>query len=129
MTSSITKRLLVGEDDPAQREVLAEVLALEGFEPILAGRPDEVLDALTTRPDLAVLDLIGISTPEVQAALAPGRRPCPLVLVSGSPRLKDAAASLGAVALDKPYEVDELLAIIRALLPDADLAKAAFLGF
>jgi DNA-binding response OmpR family regulator len=128
MTRPDTKRLLIGEDDPAQREVLAEVLALEGFEPVLAGRPEEVLAALRTRPDLAVLDLVGISTPEVREALSPSRRTCPLVLVSGSPELPKVAALLRAGWLDKPYEVDELLALIRQLLPQAGLANAVSVG-
>ncbi len=53
------KRVLVVEDDPAQREAVCALLELEGFDWAAAGNGREALDLLhrETAPDLVLLDL------------------------------------------------------------------------
>lgn len=52
------KRILIIDDDPAVREVIALLLISRGFEPILAGDSHEGLNIIQERsPDLVITDL------------------------------------------------------------------------
>src|SRR5262249_26150211 len=53
------RRVLVVEDDPAQREALAEVLVVWGYEPLLAASAEEALFAVRhKRVDAALVDIV-----------------------------------------------------------------------
>jgi two-component system, chemotaxis family, chemotaxis protein CheY len=109
--------ILLGEDDRDQRDILAELLCSEGYEVLTARAPEEVIEQLPNHPDIVLLDLLGISTPEVfQAMLQLHPRPG-LVLLSANHRLPQLAAQLDADGhLLKPYELDELLEMVRAIM-------------
>lgn len=112
-----TALILLAEDDAAQREVLVEILELEGYRVLTASGPSEVLEGLLRSPELVLMDLVGVASPAVMRALrALPRRPV-LLLVSGDTQLAGAAERLGADGfLGKPYGVDELLARVREAL-------------
>jgi DNA-binding response OmpR family regulator len=109
------KRVLIGEDDPEQRELLGEVLALEGYQVDLADNPSSVVNQIA-HAELAILDLNGVSSPEVAEALAAAEPRPKLLLVSGDPELKGAALRLRADGyLAKPYDLDRLLQQVASL--------------
>lgn len=116
--------VLVVEDEPAQREVLAYNLEAEGFRAARAGTGDEAL-LLTDEqvPDLIVLDwmLPGVSGIEVCRRLKTrgDTRDIPVIMLSARSEEVDRVRGLETGADDyvvKPYSVVELMARIRAQL-------------
>ncbi len=116
--------VLVVEDEPAQREVLAYNLEAEGFRAAQAGTGDEAL-LLTDEqaPDLIVLDwmLPGVSGIEVcrQLKSQAETRSIPVIMLSARSEEVDRVRGLETGADDyviKPYSVVELMARVRAQL-------------
>jgi two-component system response regulator MprA len=115
-------RLLVAEDDRAVRESLSRALELEGYVVTAVGNGAEAIDAVATaRPDVVVLD---VSMPIVDGLTvckvlrADGNR-LPILMLTARTETRDRVAGLDAGAddyLPKPFELDELLARLRALL-------------
>ena len=109
MSSDGRKVVLLAEDDPQQREVLQEVLEYEGYQVLLASAPAEVLAQLGEGPDVVLLDVDGVTSPEVARALDSSKRPA-IILVSADPGLPSIARTLGADGyVSKPYDLEELL--------------------
>ena len=125
-------RILVVEDVPLVRAVLAMRLESEGFSVITARDGVEALDqARDGAPDLVLLDLMLPRLPgervcqELRAD--PRTRALPIVVLSA--RVGDAerlrALASGADAfIAKPYDVERLLVEIRARLATARRAAA-----
>ena len=115
-------RLLVAEDDRAVRESLSRALELEGYMVTAVGNGAEAIDAVAAaRPDVVVLD---VSMPIVDGLTvckvlrADGNR-LPILMLTARTETRDRVAGLDAGAddyLPKPFELDELLARLRALL-------------
>jgi len=109
-------RVLVGEDDPAQRELLGELLEYEGYEVLTAVGPREVLGRLGDA-DVLFLDVHGVVDSEVRRALCSVKPRPSVLLASGDPRLAAMAAWLGADGcIAKPYAVEDLLLALRDAL-------------
>jgi len=116
--------VLVVEDEPAQREVLAYNIRAEGFEVITAEAGDEALVlARETPPDLIVLDwmLPNVSGIEICRQLKLGAETAriPIIMLSARSEEIDRVRGLETGADDyvtKPYSVAELLARVRAQL-------------
>ncbi|MCB1332373.1 MAG: phosphate regulon transcriptional regulator PhoB [Roseivivax sp.] len=114
-------RVLVVEDEPAQREVLRYNLEAEGFDVLLAGGGDEALLLLREEtPDLVVLDwmLPEVSGIEICRRIKadPGTRAIPVVMLSARGDEADRVRGLETGADDyvvKPYSVIELIARLR----------------
>lgn len=109
------------DDDEAIRDLLDDVLELEGYESRCATDGEAALEAAADwTPDLIVLDLMmpkmdGWQFREAQRAL-PHLRDVPVVVVSASQRVKDAYEELGAAAvLAKPFDLDDLISTIGRL--------------
>jgi two-component system response regulator MprA len=116
--------VLIIEDDAGIRETLSDFLRSEGFGVDLACDGAEGLERLATRrPDLILVDLLmpGMGGAQFLARLRADASlgDLPVVLMSGNRRVGPAAAGADAV-LEKPFELDELLAAIRRFLPDAE---------
>jgi len=113
-------KLLIADDDPQLVRALRITLAAHGYDVVTAvdGR-DAITTASRERPDLIVLDLgmpllDGI---DVIAALR-GWTVAPILVVSGRTGSADKVDALDAGADDyitKPFQIDELLARLRAL--------------
>lgn len=120
MTTSKGRILLV-EDEPAQREVLAYNLRAEGFEVEIAEDGDEaVLSVAEYMPDLIVLDwmLPGVSGIEIcrRIKARPETRAIPVIMLSARSEEIDRVRGLETGADDyvvKPYSVAEFLARVR----------------
>ncbi|MFN8021749.1 MAG: response regulator transcription factor [Acidimicrobiales bacterium] len=128
-------RVLVVDDDRAIRESLARALELDGYEVELASDGAVALAAIRERrPDVAVLDVMmpNIDGLTVCRVLRAERDRLPILMLTARTETPDRVAGLDAGAddyLPKPFELDELLARLRALLrrakPDEVEASAA----
>jgi len=116
--------VLLVEDEPAQRELLAYNLAAEGFEVITAANGEEALVLVGERaPDIVVLDWMmpRVSGLEVCRRLKAraATRDLPVLMLSARSEEADLVRGLETGADDyvaKPFALAELMARIRALL-------------
>ena len=115
------RTILVVDDDPNILKVIQRGLGFEGFRVQLAGSGEEALAvARDSDPDLIVLDLMlpGLDGLEVCRRLRRGLN-TPILMLTARDQVRDKVAGLEAGADDylaKPFEFDELLARVRALL-------------
>ena len=118
--------LMIAEDDRAVRESLVRALELEGYAVTSpsATAPRRSTWPAALAPDVVVLD---VSMPIVDGLTvckvlrADGNR-VPILMLTARTETRDRVAGLDAGAddyLPKPFELDELLARLRALLRDA----------
>jgi two-component system response regulator MprA len=115
-------RILVAEDDRAVRESLVRALQLEGYTVVAAANGAEALEAIRqSTPGVLLLD---VSMPVVDGLTvsrvlrSEGNR-LPILMLTARTETSDRVAGLDAGAddyLPKPYDLDELLARVRALL-------------
>ncbi len=116
--------VLVVEDDPAQREVLAYNIRAEGYDVDTAETGDEaLLKVQEDTPDLVVLDwmLPNVSGIEIcrQIKMNNDSQRIPVIMLSARSEENDRVRGLETGADDyivKPYSVAELLARIRTQL-------------
>ncbi|HSG57245.1 phosphate regulon transcriptional regulator PhoB [Seohaeicola saemankumensis] len=116
--------VLIVEDEPAQREVLAYNLEAEGFRVSRAENGEEALLLVAEEmPDLIVLDwmLPNVSGIEVcrQLKMRADTRKVPVIMLSARSEEVDKVRGLETGADDyviKPYSVVELMARVRAQL-------------
>jgi two-component system response regulator MprA len=125
-----TARVLVVDDEPAVRESLTNSLVFEGYEVVAASDGVEALNRVKDeRPDLIVLDVLmprldGLTTCR---RLRAGGDITPVLMLTARDMVGDRVTGLDAGADDylvKPFELDELLARVRALLRRSTLASA-----
>jgi two-component system response regulator MprA len=115
-------QILVVDDDRAVREALERALSLEGFDVELAADGAEALAAVARRqPDAIVLDVLmpGVDGLEVCRMLRKAQSRVPILMLTVRDDLGDRVEGLDAGAddyLGKPFELEELLARVRALL-------------
>ena len=128
-------RLLVVEDEPSISGFVRRGLIFEGFDVEIAVNGRVALEAIRDRrPDLMILDLMlpeidGIEvTRRVRAAEdADGRERMPILMLTARDLVADRVTGLDVGADDyliKPFDFDELLARVRALLRRASPAAA-----
>ncbi|MEP3055283.1 phosphate regulon transcriptional regulator PhoB [Ascidiaceihabitans sp.] len=122
--SAVQPRVLVVEDEPAQREVLAYNLEAEGFAVSRAENGEEALLFVEEdAPDVIVLDwmmpqLSGIEVCR-RLKIKPETRGIPVIMLSARSEEVDRVRGLETGADDyviKPYSVIELMARVRAQL-------------
>jgi two-component system response regulator MprA len=123
-------RLLVADDDRAIRESLERALGLESYAVRTAADGAAALAVIDEeRPDLVVLDVMmpGLDGLTVCRVLRAQRNRLPILMLTARTETSDRVAGLDAGAddyLSKPFELDELLARIRALLRRASAGDA-----
>jgi CheY-like chemotaxis protein len=127
MTALETGRVLVVDDSPVIRDLIAVNLELEGFEVAVAGDGEEALALVAEhRPDVITLDVVmprldGFETAERLRA-DPAFADIPLVLVTARAAAADLARGeeLGMDGyLTKPFEPAELVALVGRLARQA----------
>ena len=130
----MSERILVIEDDPAILKLLQRGLAYEGYlvDTATDGRSG-LLMARDNHPDLVVLDwmLPGMDGLEVCHRLRTGGE-VPIVMLTAKDTIQDRVQGLDAGADDylvKPFNLDELLARIRALLRRTQVKRIPILEF
>ena len=117
-------QVLLVEDEPAQREVLAYNLAAEGFDVTQASNGEEALLLVAEAPpDLILLDWMMplVSGLEVcrRLKMRPETRGIPIIMLSARSEEVDRVRGLETGADDyviKPYSLVELMARLRAHL-------------
>lgn len=130
----MSARVLVIEDDEQILKFLKRGLAYEGYEVDTAMDGQSGLAiARDNPPDLVVLDLMlpGMDGLEVCRRLRAGG-PVPILILTAKDTVTDRIQGLDMGADDymvKPFELDELLARIRALLRRAQPAQPQVLRF
>jgi two-component system response regulator MprA len=114
--------VLVVDDDRAIRESLERLLAMQGHRVLTAGNGAEALESHRREPvDLLVLDLMMPGVDGLTACRvlrAEGDR-VPILMLTARTETSDRVAGLDAGAddyLSKPFDPEELLARVRALL-------------
>lgn len=113
-------KLLIADDDPQMVRALRITLAAHGYEVVAAADGAAAIAAAAqTHPDIILLDLgmPRLDGIEVIHALR-GWTTVPIIVVSGRTGSADKVEALDAGADDfvtKPFQVDELLARLRAL--------------
>ncbi|SDH50036.1 response regulator transcription factor [Nonomuraea jiangxiensis] len=115
-------RLLVVDDEPALREALQSSLEFEGYEVVTAGDGHAALATLAAGPFDAVL--LDVMMPRLDGLTACRRlrasgNHIPVLMLTARDAVGDRVSGLDAGADDylvKPFELDELLARVRALL-------------
>ena len=119
-------KVLIADDDRAIRESLATALEINGYE--VTACPDGV-SALAAfreaRPDVLVLDVMmpGVDGLGVCQVLRAEGDHIPILMLTARVETADRVAGLDAGADDyvpKPYEIDEVLARLRALMRRAE---------
>jgi two-component system phosphate regulon response regulator PhoB len=122
--TSLQKRILIVEDEPAIRDMVAFALRKADFAPVLAGNAREAQASIADRiPDLILLDwmLPGASGLELarrwrRDALT---RDVPIIMLTARGEENDRVGGLEAGVDDyvvKPFSARELLARIRAVM-------------
>jgi two-component system response regulator MprA len=113
--------ILVVDDDPKIRSVLERGLRFEGYDVSLASDGHEALRNAREKPiDLVVLDVMlpGMSGLEIARRLRRGMS-VPILMLTARDAVPDRVAGLDSGADDyliKPFDFEELLARVRALL-------------
>jgi two-component system response regulator MprA len=115
-------RILLADDDRAIREALTRALTLEGYDVVQAPDGAAALTLIeSSQPDVAVLDVMmpNVDGLTVCRVLRAERNRIPVLMLTARTETPDRVAGLDAGADDylaKPFDLDELLARLRALL-------------
>ncbi|HLE44442.1 MAG TPA: sigma-54 dependent transcriptional regulator [Methylomirabilota bacterium] len=121
--------ILIADDDPVARDLLAEVLAKEGYRVRAAAGGRECLELARSGPvDLALLDLRmpdldGLEVLRQMQALHPG---VPVLILTAFATLETAIEAIRAGAYDylsKPFRMEEIRLVVRRALEQRRLAE------
>jgi two-component system OmpR family response regulator len=130
MTSPTTANLLVVDDEPNIRDLLATSLRFAGFSVEVASTGGEaVATAIETKPDLLVLDVMlpDMDGYSVTRRLRERGETLPVLFLTARDQVEDKLHGLtigGDDYVTKPFSLEEVVARIRAILrrtrPSAD---------
>jgi len=115
------ERILVIEDDEEILRLMQRALVFDGYKVLLADDGPLVLEvAQKERPDLIILALMlpGMDGMEVCKRLRQFTK-SPIMMVTAKDKISERVSGLDAGADDylvKPFDIEELLARVRALL-------------
>jgi DNA-binding response OmpR family regulator len=123
------RKVLVVDDDPGMREVLESILVTENVEVCTAvDGKDAVQKTLTVKPDLILLD---IGMPKLNGltfckAIRAGKetRNTPVIIVTSltaAGRLEECMEAGADDFIGKPFQVEDLLHRVRAMLKTAEI--------
>ena len=121
-SAETSPHLLVVEDEPNIRELLATSLRFAGFEVEVAGDGESAIDAVhRMEPDLIVLDVMlpDIDGFEVASRLRATERHQPILFLTARDSLDDKIKGLtvgGDDYVTKPFSLEEVIARIRVIL-------------
>ncbi len=125
---SHSRPVLIVDDDHDIREAMHEALCAEGYPVAVAHNGQEALELVRRQgpPSLILVDLM-MPVMDGQTFIQrlrqdPAHHTVPVFLVTASGR----AAMPGAQGvLDKPFDLDTLLALVAAYVPEADASPAS----
>jgi CheY-like chemotaxis protein len=123
------KRIMVAEDDPEMRRLVADALRKDGYDVVevpdggrmLVRITDECFRAATRSIDLIVSDvrMPVCSGLEIVRAIRDSGWTVPVILMTafGDDETRDRAATMNAVLFDKPFDLDDLRTAVSSLVP------------
>ncbi len=117
--NNTTRKVLVADDDPVIRDMMADILDFEGYAISVARNGYEALQLLRGEEDFLVfLDIMmpGMSGKDVCAVLEAEpelRRRHVIVLMSAMDNLEEAASLKVDAILQKPFLVEDLITILK----------------
>ena len=123
--------VLIAEDDKQIREALDRILRFEGYDTVVVHDGAAALEAITEqRPDGVILDVMMpfVDGVTVTRRLRERGDRTPILLLTARRTTAERVEGLDAGAddyLPKPFDLDELLARVRALLRRADAPVGA----
>lgn len=111
---------MIVEDDSDIASLLTDILETEGYAPVAVPDSSALDDQLDPRPALIVLDLRltrGGADQILSSLQLRGMGDVPILLLSAATDLPERARALGIKTyLAKPFELDELLVVVRSLV-------------
>ncbi len=113
------RKILVVDDDPVIRDMMADILDFEGYSIAVARNGHEALQLLRSNQDFLVfLDIMmpGMSGKELCTVLESDphlRKRHIIILMSAMDNLEEAASIKVEAILQKPFVVDELIGILE----------------
>ena len=120
------KKILIIEDEESLSKFIQLELEYEGYEPIAAfdGR-EGLAKALSEEVDLILLDLMlpGLNGIEVCRRIRSSKKDTPIIMITARDSVLDRISGLDSGADDyisKPFQIEELLARMRALFRRID---------
>ncbi len=122
------KKILVVDDDPHIRRLIAELLAAEGFQALVTGDGEEALRVFREEhPDLMILDIImpKMDGMEVCRRLR-DETAAPIVFLTAKDDITDLVSGLaigGDDYITKPFRGAELIARVKAALRRTDMVR------
>ena len=124
--------ILVVDDDPAILDLIAQLLIEEGYPVLAASNGRAALDL--AREQLPKLILLDLMMPEMNGWQVVGElkaaaqtRWIPVILLSARRDLATVAVDLEVAAfIEKPFDIDELLASVRRILSSNDRHTSQF---
>ena len=131
MTTARKARLLVVDDEPNIRELLAASLRFAGFEVATASDGQQAVQKVSNdRPDLLVLDVMmpGVDGLTVVRRLREQRIDTPVLFLTARDSAEDKVAGLtvgGDDYVTKPFSLEEVVARVHAILRRTDAGGAA----
>ncbi|WNS41427.1 response regulator transcription factor [Paenibacillus sp. MMS20-IR301] len=126
----MTESILVVEDEVRIARLLQIELECEGYRVLLAGSGQQALELYQAEtPDLLLLDVMlpGFSGIELLRRIRAGDAHTPVLLLTAKSSVEDKVSGLDLGANDyitKPFQIEELLARIRAALRLASARQA-----
>jgi two-component system response regulator MprA len=129
-----TARILVVDDEPRMLSMMRRVLEVDGYAVVLSGDGTAALEILRSEPiDLVILDVMMPDMDGFEVCrLARRETLVPILMLTARDAGVDKVAGLDYGADDyviKPFETDELLARVRALLRRAQPRQVEVLRF
>jgi DNA-binding response OmpR family regulator len=124
-------RVLIVEDDPAIARFLERGLAAHGHRALIADNgPDGVQMAADESVDLVLLDIMlpGMDGQAVLRRIRARRPGVPVLMLTARDEVRDKVSALDGGAddyLTKPFDLEELLARMRAIVRRADQPQAS----
>jgi len=115
------REILVVDDDEDTRLVLQDLLELNGFAVRTSPDAHRAIEAAKAAPPS--LMLIDYFMPDadgawlVQQLRQAGLGQVPVILTTGSNEGREQAERLGVRSMEKPFDVNRLLDLVRALVP------------
>jgi DNA-binding response OmpR family regulator len=131
-------RILVVEDSPSLLELYRDLLEDEGYDVVLQPTPQfDPAMIFQIAPDLIILDLVfegNLSGWDILQALKQERATAsiPIVVCSGATKYVDVLESafnvLGVHVLTKPFNLENLLDLVRRIISQDDSLSDSFLS-
>lgn len=117
----VKKRILVADDQPGVRRLVAEILSMDKYAVIEAGSGEEVIEILGhQKVDLVLLD---VKMPRLDGVMTlrkileqPEHPPVIMMTAQGQADLGKRVMDMGATAyLEKPFDVGMVLGLVERL--------------